>query len=54
MSKANRLGSLILILTFTLSYIKPTPAFAGTLEFDGVPVDITTVDGEDLVIVPGT
>ncbi|MBU1122083.1 MAG: hypothetical protein KKF54_05260, partial [Candidatus Omnitrophica bacterium] len=29
-------------------------ARAGTLEFDGVPVDITTSDNEDLVVVPGT
>ncbi|MFC1632441.1 beta strand repeat-containing protein [Candidatus Omnitrophota bacterium] len=29
-------------------------ARAGTLEFDGVPVDITTTASEDLVIVPGT
>lgn len=27
---------------------------AGTLEFDGVPVDITTSSSEDLVIVPGS
>ena len=27
---------------------------AGTLEFDGVPVDVTTTAGEDLLIVPGT
>src|SRR3989338_4253031 len=30
-----------------------SPLEAGTLHFDGVPVDITTTDGEDLVIVPG-
>ncbi len=29
-------------------------AYAGQLLFDGVPVDITTTDNEDLLLVPGT
>ena len=29
-------------------------AYAGSLEFDGVAVDITTDANEDLVITPGT
>src|SRR5258706_329377 len=38
---------------FISSYISPS-SWAGQLEFDGVPVDITTADNEDLLIVPGT
>lgn len=30
-----------------------THVMAWTLEFDGVPVDITTTTSEDLIIVPG-
>src|SRR5688572_475976 len=41
----------LLILAFNLYSL---PLYAGTLEFDGVPVDITTSDGENLTLVPGT
>ncbi|UCD55332.1 MAG: hypothetical protein JSV93_00610, partial [Candidatus Omnitrophota bacterium] len=41
---------LIFVLISVFAYI----ARAGTLEFDGVPVDITTSTNEDLVIVPGS
>ena len=41
---------LVMVIVVAIVYI----ARAGTLEFDGVPVDITTSSSEDLVIVPGT
>ncbi len=44
---------LLLSLVFVFSII-PSVTYAGTLEFDGVPVDITTSANEDLVIAPGT
>jgi len=45
----------IITLSALLVMILPIPydARAGTLEFDGVSVDITTVENEDLVITPG-
>jgi len=46
----------LLTLVFAISVftlIGVYPARAGTLEFDGVPVDITTSLNEDLVILPG-
>lgn len=52
-NKMRRLGLSIFVTVFSLYYVL-APAIAGTLEFDGVPVDITTVEAEDLVIVPGT
>ena len=38
----------LISIAFWDSYVR-----AGTLEFDGVPVDLTTSTSEDLVIVPG-
>lgn len=41
--------TVIAMITFlSVYYVR-----AGTLEFDGVPVDITTTAGEDLLIAPG-
>ena len=53
MKKSTRFLSVLLSViscVFIVYYI----AGAGTLSFDGVPVDITTTTGEDLVITPGT
>lgn len=49
--------SLLLLLFFIiygLSTMDYGLVYAGQLLFDGVPVDITTADNEDLVITPGT
>ena len=51
----NKVGKLSTVVLALASFIYgAAPVLAGTLEFDGVPVDITTTDNEDLVIVPGT
>jgi len=42
-------GIITMLILCSVYYVR-----AGTLEFDGVPVDITTTAGEDLVITPGT
>src|SRR3990167_3541575 len=49
MSAPRVLLAIVLFINFSYPL-----AYAGTLEFQGVPVDITTSDGEDLLIVPGT
>ena len=46
-----QLSALISAFLFLLNILSPVDA--GTLEFQGVPVDITTSDEEDLMIVPG-
>src|SRR5437868_11215899 len=54
MSRVHKLFAVVVLaIVFSSTYIRVS-AWAGTLEFDGVPVDITTADNEDLVIVPGT
>ncbi|MFH1797720.1 MAG: hypothetical protein ABH844_00005, partial [Candidatus Omnitrophota bacterium] len=45
---------LIFVFTFLVTLTAVSFAHAGTLQFEGVPVDITTAAGEDLVVVPGT
>jgi hypothetical protein len=52
----SRLSAFLLVFIFIILSIGGIAyiARAGTLEFNGVPVDITTESGEDLVIVPGT
>ena len=52
-NRLRQAGLLVLTTVFSL-YYAVVPVMAGTLEFDGVPVDITTVEDEDLLIVPGT
>ncbi len=54
MYKVYKFISISLVFIFGAAWIISSEAIAGTLEFDGVPVDITTTDGEDLLIVPGT
>ena len=57
MRKINKLFSIapaVIFSSYIIVCLTAGPVCAGTLEFDGVPVDITTVDKEDLVIVPGT
>jgi hypothetical protein len=51
----SRLSAFLLVFIFIILSIGGIAyiARAGTLEFNGVPVDITTESGEDLVIVPG-
>ena len=44
-------GYISVILIFFLSAYS---VYAGQLKFEGVPVDITTADNEDLVIAPGS
>ncbi|MDD3234474.1 MAG: hypothetical protein PHG46_04290, partial [Candidatus Omnitrophica bacterium] len=44
-------GYIHAILIFFLTVY---PVYAGQLKFEGVPVDITTADNEDLVIAPGS
>ncbi len=53
MLKSKRFTSISLITLITL-ITRIALIRAGTLEFDGVPVDITTSSNEDLVIVPGS
>jgi len=43
-----------LIVLGAITFLGIYYAYGGTLEFDGVPVDVTTTAGEDLLIVPGT
>jgi len=47
-----RIKILLIVSLLVISYIDNV--HAGTLEFEGVPVDVTTANNEDLVIVPGT
>ena len=54
LSLAGNLRKLAVIVISLQLTFSPSSIMAGTLQFDGVPVDITTTDGEDLVIVPGT
>ena len=53
-NRFRKISVLVLAVFFPLSPMFVVSSMAGTLEFDGVPVDITTADNEDLVIVPGT
>src|SRR3989338_5238798 len=54
LSLAGNLRKLAVIVISLQLTFSPSFILAGTLQFDGVPVDITTTDGENLVIVPGT
>ena len=40
-------------ITLIVVFLATTCVYAGQLTFDGVPVDITTSTGEDLVFTPG-
>ncbi|MFH1362692.1 MAG: hypothetical protein ABIH45_00580, partial [Candidatus Omnitrophota bacterium] len=55
MLKLKRIPRVVLVAIMFLVSLAfwVTQVRAGTLEFDGVPVDITTTTSEDLLIVPG-